>query len=221
MIVCPAACPSFNRERAVARRSLASRAAGLRRLAASPLRRCAAARVDPRDPGGGRRAARRARRRPDRLAGRAWRPGRDRRRRRRLCGRARWSDRDVLCPDEHAQPCRASRDRAHRACCPQPDRSGQPAGAFRRPGVFRRNSAGGRDGARMQLVSRSDSTLRGHLMAEVRALQAVREQIAGAGFDGVLLVPAFIEAGRVTAADIHWARTGSGLCPGRSDRVRS
>jgi len=68
-------------------------------------------------------------------------------------------------------------------------------------------------GARLQLVSRSDSTLRGHLMAEVRALDAVRREVTGAGFDGVLLVPAFIEAGRLTAADIHWARTSSGLVP--------
>jgi uncharacterized protein YgbK (DUF1537 family) len=73
-----------------------------------------------------------------------------------------------------------------------------------------RVAPGGR-GARMQLVSRSDSTLRGHLMAEVQALQAVRREATGAGFDGVLLIPAFIEAGRLTAADIHWARTASGL----------
>ncbi|HTZ93060.1 MAG TPA: four-carbon acid sugar kinase family protein [Streptosporangiaceae bacterium] len=69
------------------------------------------------------------------------------------------------------------------------------------------------DGSRIQIVSRSDSTLRGHLVAEVRALQAARRHVAGAGFDGVLLVPAFIEAGRLTAADIHWARTSSGLVP--------
>jgi uncharacterized protein YgbK (DUF1537 family) len=73
-------------------------------------------------------------------------------------------------------------------------------------------ASGGR-GARMQLVSRSDSTLRGHLMAEVQALQAVRREVTGAGFDGVLVIPAFIEAGRLTAADIHWARTASGLVP--------
>ena len=68
-----------------------------------------------------------------------------------------------------------------------------------------------RRGARMQLVSRSDSTLRGHVMAEVAALQAVRQEVLGRGFDGVLLVPAFLEAGRLTAGDIHWARTSSGL----------
>jgi len=70
-----------------------------------------------------------------------------------------------------------------------------------------------RRGARIQLVSRSDSTLRGHVMAEVAALQAVRREAAGGGFDGVLLVPAFLEAGRLTAADIHWARVGPELVP--------
>jgi uncharacterized protein YgbK (DUF1537 family) len=67
-----------------------------------------------------------------------------------------------------------------------------------------------RRGARIQLVSRSDSTLRGHVIAEVAALQAVRREALGRGFDGVLLIPAFLEAGRLTAADIHWARIGPG-----------
>ena len=71
----------------------------------------------------------------------------------------------------------------------------------------------GRRGTRIQLISRSDSTLRGHVMAEVAALQAVRHDLVGRGYDGVLLVPAFLEAGRVTAADIHWARTPAGLVP--------
>ena len=71
----------------------------------------------------------------------------------------------------------------------------------------------GRRGTRIQLISRSDSTLRGHVMAEVAALQAVRRDLVGEGYDGVLLVPAFLEAGRVTAAGIHWARTPAGLVP--------
>jgi uncharacterized protein YgbK (DUF1537 family) len=71
----------------------------------------------------------------------------------------------------------------------------------------------GRRGTRIQLISRSDSTLRGHVMAEVAALQAVRRDLVGRGYDGVLLVPAFLEAGRMTAADIHWARTPAGLVP--------
>ena len=70
-----------------------------------------------------------------------------------------------------------------------------------------------RTAARVQLISRSDSTLRGHVMAEVAALQSVRRSVAGRGFDGVLLVPAFLEAGRVTAGDIHWARIGGDLVP--------
>jgi hypothetical protein len=71
----------------------------------------------------------------------------------------------------------------------------------------------GRRGARLQLVSRSDSTLRGHVIAEVRALQAVRRERTGAGFDAVLLIPAFLEAGRLTAANVQWARTGADLVP--------
>ena len=74
-------------------------------------------------------------------------------------------------------------------------------------------SVAGRRGARLQLVSRSDSTLRGHVMAEVTALDSVRRETAGRGYDGVLLVPAFLEAGRLTAGDIHWARVGGRLVP--------
>ena len=70
-----------------------------------------------------------------------------------------------------------------------------------------------RTSARVQLISRSDSTLRGHVMAEVAALQSVRRSVVGQGFDGVLLIPAFLEAGRVTAAGIHWARLGGQLIP--------
>ena len=74
-------------------------------------------------------------------------------------------------------------------------------------------SVAGRRGGRVQLVSRSDSTLRGHVMAEVTALDSVRRETAGRGYDGVLLVPAFLEAGRLTAGDIHWARVGGRLVP--------
>lgn len=68
-------------------------------------------------------------------------------------------------------------------------------------------------GEPLDIVSRSDSTLRGHIIAEVRALNDARRDIVGAGFDGVLLVPAYIEAGRVTADDIHKARVGGELIP--------
>jgi uncharacterized protein YgbK (DUF1537 family) len=67
--------------------------------------------------------------------------------------------------------------------------------------------------APIDVVSRSDSTLRGHVIAEVRALDAVRREVTGRGFDGVLMVPAYFEAGRFTAGNVHWARVGAELLP--------
>jgi len=64
---------------------------------------------------------------------------------------------------------------------------------------------GRRLSAPMEVVSRSDSTLRGHVVAEIEAIDAARRRVTGAGFDGVLLIPCFFEAGRFTAGDIHWA----------------
>ena len=74
-------------------------------------------------------------------------------------------------------------------------------------------AAGARRSGRVQLVSRSDSTLRGHVLAEVDALQAAARADGGRAADGVLLAPAFLEAGRLTAGDIHWARLPGGLVP--------
>ena len=102
----------------------------------------------------------------------------------------------MLCPDQHAQPRRAGRSRA--------DYPGCSRAARRRPETER---------VRIQLISRSDSTLRGHVLAEVEALHDVRRDALGIGFDAVLLIPAFLEAGRLTAADIQWARVGRKLVP--------
>jgi uncharacterized protein YgbK (DUF1537 family) len=71
----------------------------------------------------------------------------------------------------------------------------------------------GRLDAPIDVVSRSDSTLRGHVIAEVRALDAARRRATGRGFDGVLLAPAYFEAGRFTAGDVHWARVGDDVLP--------
>ena len=51
----------------------------------------------------------------------------------------------------------------------------------------------------VEMISRSDSTLRGHVVAEVQAIERARRDVTGRGYDGVLLVPAFFEAGRFTA----------------------
>ena len=68
-------------------------------------------------------------------------------------------------------------------------------------------------GAPVQVVTRSDSTLRGHVLAEVQALDQATRSSTGRGYDGVLLVPCFLEAGRFTAGDIHWARVGGEVLP--------
>ena len=68
-------------------------------------------------------------------------------------------------------------------------------------------------GAPIEVVSRSDSTLRGHVLAEMQAIDAARRRVTGAGFDGVLLVPCFFEAGRFTAGDIHWANVAGEPVP--------
>jgi uncharacterized protein YgbK (DUF1537 family) len=58
------------------------------------------------------------------------------------------------------------------------------------------------------VASRSDSTLRGHFPAETDALAETL-----GGVDGVLICPAFIEGGRVTAGDVHFVRDGDRFVP--------
>jgi len=60
-------------------------------------------------------------------------------------------------------------------------------------------------GTAPEIVSRSDSTLRGHVLAEVAAIREAHREVTGRDVDGVLLIPAFFEAGRFTAGDVHWA----------------
>ncbi len=60
-------------------------------------------------------------------------------------------------------------------------------------------------GVELVLASRSDSTLRGHFPHEVTALA----DGVGAAIDGILIVPAFFEAGRYTIDDIHWVAGGA------------
>ena len=69
-------------------------------------------------------------------------------------------------------------------------------------------AAGEQTGTRFAVVSRSDSTLRGHFPAETDALAE-----ALGGIDGVLICPAFFEGGRVTAGDVHFVREGERIVP--------
>jgi uncharacterized protein YgbK (DUF1537 family) len=60
------------------------------------------------------------------------------------------------------------------------------------------------EGRKVSLVSRSDSTLRGHFPGEVDALVDAWEQATGESFTGVCIVPFFPEGGRFTVDDVHW-----------------
>ena len=70
-------------------------------------------------------------------------------------------------------------------------------------------SAAEETGTGVAIVSRGDSTLRGHYPAETDAL----EEGLGSDFDGVVLCPCYLEAGRLTVDDIHWVRQGERLVP--------
>jgi uncharacterized protein YgbK (DUF1537 family) len=70
-------------------------------------------------------------------------------------------------------------------------------------------AASRRTGRALAVVSRSDSTLRGHFPGEVQALaEALRED-----YDGWLLVPFFIEGGRYTVGDVHYVDEEGVLIP--------
>lgn len=65
-------------------------------------------------------------------------------------------------------------------------------------------AAAGRAGARVAFVSRSDSTLRGHYPLEPATIADLLER-AGTRVDGIILSPAFPDAGRVTVHGTHYA----------------
>jgi uncharacterized protein YgbK (DUF1537 family) len=64
-------------------------------------------------------------------------------------------------------------------------------------------------GRRVVVISRSDSTLRGHFPVEVEALA----EGLGQSFDATLIVPALIEAGRLTVDDVQYVVDGAEAVP--------
>lgn len=68
-------------------------------------------------------------------------------------------------------------------------------------------------GVDFDVISRSDSTLRGHYPDELDVLEKVLQQETGNRFDGHLLIPAFFEGGRFTIDDIHYVLEGEQLIP--------
>jgi uncharacterized protein YgbK (DUF1537 family) len=78
--------------------------------------------------------------------------------------------------------------------------------------IARNLSEAAAPGTDFDVVSRSDSTLRGHYPAETDVLaEELRER--GRGPDGLIVCPAFFEAGRITVDDIHWVRQDGELVP--------
>lgn len=71
------------------------------------------------------------------------------------------------------------------------------------------SEAARRSGRDFVVVSRSDSTLRGHFPGEVEALA----QALPGPFDAWLLIPFFEEGGRFTSEDIHYVAEGERLVP--------
>ncbi len=64
-------------------------------------------------------------------------------------------------------------------------------------------------GVDFAVVSRSDSTLRGHYPAETDALA----EAVGVPVDATLIVPFFREGERYTIDDVHWVRAGDVMTP--------
>lgn len=68
-------------------------------------------------------------------------------------------------------------------------------------------------GKRYVIVSRGDSTLRGHYPLETEALRNAVEQVNGMTLDGEILCPFFLEGGRYTLQATHYVREGDWLIP--------
>lgn len=71
----------------------------------------------------------------------------------------------------------------------------------------------GETGKAFQLISRGDSTLRGHYPLETQTLRQELEKCTGIPVDGEILCPFFPEGGRITMGNVHYVREGSMLVP--------
>lgn len=81
-------------------------------------------------------------------------------------------------------------------------------------------AAAERMGVEIAFASRSDSTLRGHFPLETDVLAEVCAA-HGQPVDAILLIPSYVDAGRVTIDTVHWIRTPAGLVPvGQSEFAR-
>ncbi|QKI82343.1 four-carbon acid sugar kinase family protein [Kroppenstedtia eburnea] len=63
------------------------------------------------------------------------------------------------------------------------------------------------------VISRGDSTLRGHYPLEIDVIRGELSRLSGTDFDGHLIIPGFFEGGRYTLDDTHYLREGEYLIP--------
>ncbi|MFC4766787.1 four-carbon acid sugar kinase family protein [Effusibacillus consociatus] len=63
------------------------------------------------------------------------------------------------------------------------------------------------------VISRGDSTLRGHYPLEINVIHDELVKATGWEFDGHLIIPAFFEGGRYTIGDTHYLREGDCFVP--------
>ena len=63
------------------------------------------------------------------------------------------------------------------------------------------------------VVSRSDSTLRGHFPLETETLRDAIESVSDRRYNGEILFPFFLEGGRYTIGNIHYVKDGEQLVP--------
>ena len=63
------------------------------------------------------------------------------------------------------------------------------------------------------VISRSDSTLRGHYPIETEVLKQTLEANSDIRFDGEVIIPFFEEGGRYTLNNIHYVQEGDNLVP--------
>ncbi|SHL06367.1 Uncharacterized conserved protein YgbK, DUF1537 family [Selenomonas ruminantium] len=70
-----------------------------------------------------------------------------------------------------------------------------------------------RQGKDFMVISRSDSTLRGHYPLETEVLRETLESSSCSQMDGEVLMPFFKEGGRFTIGDVHYVQDGDYLVP--------
>jgi uncharacterized protein YgbK (DUF1537 family) len=94
-----------------------------------------------------------------------------------------------------------------------PERAGSVARDMVAAAAAAWGNAGDGGRARVSLISRGDSTLRGHFPSEVDELMSAWTAQTGERFDGLVFCPAYVEAGRITVGDIHWVVSGDVATP--------